>query len=284
MSPVHQHIQKKMEHRKKTTPVFLLLVLVIFMAGSAGCIKLIQKTAGGESAATAIPDAVKAHGSPSIQSPSAGTSATRKSLPAPSIPVPTVTPQQPALVQEAAPILTPNDNVILHAVQINTTPGYYLLYKPWVFTKTYTLRDNATALLVNVTEGPLVIGFTVNPMYDCLADPDSCRGTALVSVNNPYLTITVRDNQTQEIVAEDGYAGEYSSNTTERYIMVYREGQFNITITGSGLDVTISITTGPSLNGSDLVGETNLVETHNRQGTQESIEQWMQSHGRNPSG
>jgi len=66
------------------------------------------------------------------------------------------------------------------------------------------------------------------------------------------MTITVRDNQTQQIVAQDGYAREYSSDigrysisittknedstesettTSEpgpRYIPVYKEGQFQI--------------------------------------------------------
>ena len=136
--------------------------------------------------------------------------------------------------------------------------------------KTTPLSGNATGLLVNVAEGPLYIVFVVTPEYDCMANPDSCRGNLAASVNRPYMTITVRDNQTHEIVAEDGYAREYSSDTgndefsststdsTEantittttypgpRYIAIYKEGAYQITIEGNYLTVDVKILTGAS--------------------------------------
>jgi hypothetical protein len=122
--------------------------------------------------------------------------------------------------------------------------------------------------------------YTVNPKYDCLQDPDSCRGTILVPVNNPYMTITVRNNQTNEIVAEDGYSRQYSSDTGTytfsntgytstsvngqttmtyisvpgpRYIPIYSNGQFQITIEGSYLSVTVSIITGTASKPTDAM-------------------------------
>jgi hypothetical protein len=89
-----------------------------------------------------------------------------------------------------------------------------------------------------------LIYFTINPKYDCLNDPDSCRGTVLVPVNLPYCTITVTDNQTHQIVAQDGYAREFSSNTTDRSIAIYGAGQYLITIDGNYLDITISLASG----------------------------------------
>jgi hypothetical protein len=174
------------------------------------------------------------------------------------------------VVIEVTPFTTPNPYPIIHGVRINSTPQYAFLYRQPEFTKTYTLGGNAVGLLVNVAQGPLYIRYIVKPKYDCLKDPDSCRGTVLVPVNRPYMTITVRDNQTQKIVAESGYAREYSSDTgnyhitttvesedsTEagtyesepgpRYIPVYKEGQFQITMEGNYLDVTISVITGAS--------------------------------------
>jgi hypothetical protein len=65
-------------------------------------------------------------------------------------------------------------------------------------------------------------------------------------VNRPYFTITVRDNQTREIVAEDGYAREYSSQKNNRTIKIFGEGQYHLTLTGNFLDVILSIITGSS--------------------------------------
>ena len=80
------------------------------------------------------------------------------------------------------------------------------------------MAAHAVGLEVNVTEGPFLIYFTINPKYDCLNDPDSCRGTVLVPVNRPYCTITVTDNQTHQIVAEDGYAPGVQFAETDRSI------------------------------------------------------------------
>jgi hypothetical protein len=46
--------------------------------------------------------------------------------------------------------------------------------------------------------------------------------------------------------AESTEAGTYESEPGPRYIPVYREGQFQITIQGSYLDVTVSVITGAS--------------------------------------
>ncbi len=264
MPPIYQHIQRTMRQGQKIPAVILLLVMVIFIAGTAGCIKHIQKTAGGDAEATLAPDSVQNHNSPVLQPAPTGTPATVKSPSAASVPVASVTVQQSAQVQEVAPILPDDPYPIIHGVRVNAAPVYAFLNRTPEFKKTYTLRGNATGLLVNVAQGPLYIVFKVNPEYDCLSHPESCRGTLAVPVNRPYLTITVRDNRTQAIVAEDGYAREYSSDnghyrieviskkdsTTStpgpRYIPVYAEGTFHITVEGNYLDVEISIITGSS--------------------------------------
>jgi len=237
------------------TLAFALLLVVI--VSSAGCINMITKsTEGGNSVTSA--------GTPTLVE--------NLSTPAPAVqqPVPQLTPVKSDVVVEVTPFTTPNPYPIIHGVRINSTPQYAFLYRQPEFTKTYTLSGNAVGLLVNVAQGPLYIRYIVKPKYDCLKDPDSCRGTVLVPVNRPYLTITVRDNQTQQIIAKDGYAREYSSDTgnyhitmtvesedpTEagsyesepgpRYIPVYKEGQFQITMEGNYLDVTLSVITGAS--------------------------------------
>jgi hypothetical protein len=147
---------------------------------------------------------------------------------------------------DAAPILTPDPYPLLHATRINQTSENNSISRTAEFTKTYTPRGESVGLLVNVTQAPLVISFDVNPMYDCVDDPDSCKGDLLNPKVQPFFSITVRDNQTREIVAEDGYGRIYSSQKTDREIKIFSTGQYHLTLTGNQLDVTLSITTGAS--------------------------------------
>ena len=186
----------------------VLLLLIVFMAGSAGCIKVVQTTLSGGAAGNA-------NGAPVVTEPPTSVVTPidiAQSTPTP-IPAAVQTPNQSTVITEVTPFVTPNPYVFPQAVQINETPQYSsFLYRQPEFTKTYTLigNGNAFGLMVNVVKAPLYIVFTVKPKYDCLENPDSCRGTVLVPVNSPYMTITVRDNQTHEIVARDGYGGIYS--------------------------------------------------------------------------
>ena len=255
---------------------------MVLMAGSAGCIKLAQNTLNGEPAPTTVP---------TIMETSAITPAALPQSTPTAVPLPVLTPAKSEIVTAVTPYVTPNPYTFPNAIPINGTPlqpGFQ--YRQPEFTATYPVNStNPIGLLVNVVQGPLYLVYTVNPVNNCLTDPKSCRGTnpaqtdsadstgtSVNSVNKPYMTITVRDNQTGEIVAQDGYGGIYSSDighyiitysgvnlstsvngkqkqtyTFEpgpRYISIYREGQFQITIQGDYLDVTLSVITGTSTN------------------------------------
>jgi hypothetical protein len=248
--------------KRRTQSVTIVLVFLLCLSViSTGCIKNFPHLTGGSEA------------NADTRSDAAGTETPTvvPTTPTP-IPVPEITPGKSEIVSEVTPFTTPDPYPIIHGIRINSTPQYAFQYRQPEFTKTYTLTGNAYGLLVNVVQGPLYIRYTIEPKYDCLKDPDSCRGTVLVPVNRPYMTITVRDNQTQQIVAQDGYAREYSSDighyqisttvesddATEagtytsypgpRYIPVYKEGQFQITVEGNYLDTTVAIITGTSPN------------------------------------
>ncbi|MGA9085389.1 MAG: hypothetical protein ACLQMU_12240 [Methanoregula sp.] len=251
----------------------IVLVVLIAMVGGSGCIKAVKTTlSGGPPAGETTPLPFVTETPTSDVTPID----IPQSTPTP-IPAAVQTPNQSTVITEVTPFVTPNPYVFPQAVQINESPQYPFLYRQPEFTRTYTLigNGNAFGLQVNVVKAPLYIVFTVNPKYDCLKDPDSCRGTVLVPVNSPYMTITVRDNQTHEIVARDGYGGIYSSDTGNyqfsnygnlstsvngqqtvtsvsepgpRYIAIYTAGQYQITIEGAYLDVTLSIITGNSPN------------------------------------
>jgi len=272
--PVAKPHEYREHHRRQESCAGLCVsaLMVLLLIASAGCLNTYQKAMsntpsgtdsgqGGTGAPVSSPD--PANPQPPA-SPQDGISAK-------------ITPKKTNITEDVMPVLTPDTYPILHGTRINETPRFDFRYRIPDFNKTYALRANATGLLVNVVEGPLYIVYVVTPQYDCLAKPETCRGTANVSVTRPFMKITVRDNQTQEIVAEDGYGREFSSDIGSyeiivddaqnidgkkvtvtsmpgpRSIAIYREGVFHITIEGNNLDADISIITGASPDPLDAV-------------------------------
>lgn len=240
MSIHYECKQKSGSVQEKAGCILFLIFLVIISVSTSGCIKLIQQSTGSNNIHTQeelYPDPVR------TVAPASSINPAPKNLP----PQPTlsVTPTTPGLVTDAAPILPADPYPIQHATQINETPrtNHHVRYAE--FTRTYVLRGNATGLVVNATEleGPLWISFYVKPLYDCLENPESCRGEPGKSISRPYFTLTVRDNRTREIVAEDGYGREYSSQRDNRTIKIYGEGQYHLTLTGNSIDVTLAVAT-----------------------------------------
>jgi len=249
---------------KVSLPVLCTAVLILFAATmfSCGCVnKILQKnTDDPDQASNISPADIPVTGGITPLS-------NRIASPVQQLPVAAMTPVKSEVVTEVAPILTPDPYPVLHGMRINSTPQYNRLDRGIEFEKTYSLSGYATGLLVNVVEGPLYIVYEVTPKFDCLASPDSCRGDMKSPVTRPYMTITVRDNQTREIVAEDGYAREFSSDTGRyefviesknaddsttttrttpgpRYLTIFREGVYHITIEGNYLDMDVKILTG----------------------------------------
>ena len=249
--------------------IMLMLAAVIF---SCGCIKVIPGLQ-----ADPTPE-ISLQATPIIENQSVLPASAY--VPVAQIPGVEMTPAKSEAVMEVAPILTQDPYPILHGTRINATPLSDRLNRAQIFEKTYHLTGGAEGLLVNVAEGPMYIVYVVTPQNDCLTSPGSCLGDLEKPVQRPYMTITVRDNQTREIIAQDGYAREYSSDTgnyefsytskstmdtllssasyTEttttstpgpRYIPIYKEGTFHITIEGAYADAEMKILTGPTLEG-----------------------------------
>lgn len=219
-----------------------LLLLLLAAAMEPGCLKVMQQYSDQENSAGSPPVVHNNAEKTGIPSPRNSTSA------APALPaVPAAAPPSPDLVTDALPHITPDPYPAQHAVQITTTPGPSLRLRYPDYQRTYTLRGNTTGLVVNATSlknGPLWIYFDVEPLYDCLEDVESCRGDNVKTISRPYFTLTVRDNQTREIVAEDGYGGVYSSQKTNRTIRIYEEGRYHLTLAGDSVDITLSVSTG----------------------------------------
>jgi hypothetical protein len=253
-----------------------ILALLILVVVSTGCINMLQNTTDSVPAMDSIP----------VRHGDEVTGAIPETQPVPVQPeviVAELTPSKSAAVEEVAPLQTPDPYPIIHGTQLNQTLKEDPVYSgPYEFEKTYIFRGNATGLRVNVAEGPLYLIYIVKPQNDCLLEPESCRGDKTKSVNRPYLSITVRDNQTHEIVAEDGYGREFSSDTGDyefileskntmdgllssggeigtntvspgpRVLKVFREGTFDITFEGNFLDIDLKVKTGATASGASV--------------------------------
>ena len=273
MQPRSSYPPKKSTMREKSRDTgemrairgcFIVLMLAAIIVTS-GCINKVMPGASTEP----TPE-ISLQATPPIENQSALPAAAY--APVVQIPVVEMTPAKSEAVIEVAPILTPDPYPILHGTRINATPLSDRLNRAQIFKKAYHLTGGAEGLLVNVAEGPMYIVYIVTPQNDCLESPGSCLGDLEKPVQRPYMTITVRDNQTHEILVQDGYAREYSSDTgnyefsmtttnaddTEttttstpgpRYIPVHREGTFHLTIEGAYVDADLRILTGPTLEG-----------------------------------
>jgi hypothetical protein len=257
---------------KRIFPVLVtaVLILIIVTTCTSGCIRMFQQGTDTASSGDATSLNTAEMNSTSV--------APRNTSAPPAPPVAAMTPAKSSVVTEVAPIRTVDPYPIIHGTRINETAPENPLYRTPDFEKRYHLAGNATGLLVNAPDGPLYIVFEVIPLNDCLINPTNCRGDLLTPINRPYMTITVRDNQTGEIVAQDGFGQIYSSDTGRykfsytsqnkdsllssgysqesetstssepgpRYIPIYKEGTFHITIEGNFLDVNVWILTGDS--------------------------------------
>ena len=262
---------------KQPTPfhAVAILALLVLVVVSSGCINKLQNTLE-PTPTPSIPPSGQDTIFPN-ESPGSQTSPVQ-----PQVTFREIVPSKSSAVEEVAPHLTPDPYPIIHGTQLNQTLKEDPVYSgPYEFEKTYIFRGNATGLRVNVAEGPLYLIYIVTPQNDCLLSPDTCRGDKAKSVNRPYLTITVRDNQTHEIIAEDGYGREYSSDTGNyefileskntmdgllssggaigtntvspgpRVLKVFQEGTFDITFEGNFLDIDLKVKTGATPSGTN---------------------------------
>lgn len=104
-----------------------------------------------------------------------------------------------------------------------------------IFVETYTLSYTTVGLLVDVVKPPFKLQFTTTPTT---TDPHY--------ENNPhycFFTLTVRDPMTKEIVTEEGYGRLYTTNH-EKSIIIYRSGEYHLTLYGNMVQVKLSIFAG----------------------------------------
>jgi hypothetical protein len=231
-----------MSGRAKRTVEWLALVLVIVVVLTAcGCVEFLGADDGTE-------NGVQVTTTP-LKSPS-GSSTTPKATPPAEIPPgmdeelwwelygdqPLVTvaitppPDMESYVVSAEPIVdeeTVPSGLVSQGMPANdgsSLPFAYPIYQGYYFMR----YDNA-GLAASIAEAPLVIDYKVNALND-----------------NPYyafLVITVRDADTLEVVAQEGYGRVYSVQE-EKQIIIRAPGNYHINLYGNLVDVDLTVSAG----------------------------------------
>ena len=103
-------------------------------------------------------------------------------------------------------------------------PGAHL--PPTIFQQSYNFNFQYEAVLVNVVQSPLIIDFAVSP------------GSS--SPIRSFFMITVRENSTHNLLAQDGYFRTYSSNSPKRLIFS-SPGTYHINMYGSFVSAYLTL-------------------------------------------
>lgn len=247
---------------KKTITGLGLIFLVILFIASAGCIKQVQAVISGDSGSEEAPyeslSTVTAVPTYSISGNvmSTLTPTTVTPTPVPHFRVDEVDPY-PYITSD--PYRLPYRDFSNRAGNVSDKSG-----RIPQFSRTFVLRSNATALQVNVTNGPFIIDLVFSPLFD-IPDQTGDTGSSYPSDDEEdteetsqggdssgglsgsksfvysNAEILVINTHTNETVA-DGYGGIYSSDKT-KILKIYKEGPYTITLTGNFIDVLIAITT-----------------------------------------
>lgn len=144
--------------------------------------------------------------------------------PTPETTTPPPTPTPPSTWAVAAtPIIDPNPYVL---------PYYSTVYNPAgkvftvIFQQSYNFKYQYEAVIANVVQAPLIIDFAVSPESS--------------SPIRSFFMITVRDNTTQKLLAQDGYFRTYSAQSPKR-LYFSSPGTYYINMYGSFVSVDLTL-------------------------------------------
>jgi hypothetical protein len=147
-----------------------------------------------------------------------------ETTPTPEITTPPPTPTLPETYAVAAtPIRDPNYYPL---------PYYSTVYNPRanmppvIFQQSYQFNFQYEAVVVKVAQPPLIIDFAVSPGSD--------------SPIRSFFLITIRDNVTQKLLAQDGYFRTYSSNSPKR-LFFSSPGIYHINMYGSFVSASLTL-------------------------------------------
>lgn len=227
-----------------------IIFLILMFVSSAGCIKYLPTSNGGDKGTQPVSPEPTVIDTPS---PSADLPVNTSPAVPPAVVVTAPTASLKVAEVDPNPYITPDPYALPYRSHGNRTtgePGQVTRIPE--FTKNIVLHSNSTVFRVNVTKGPLVIDLTYKPRF---SNPDQTNlgsagseesGSSGVSMNSFVFSnseVTVIDEISGAVIAKEGYGGVYSSDL-EKKITTYGEGPQIITLKGNFIEVTMAITTG----------------------------------------
>jgi hypothetical protein len=156
-----------------------------------------------------------------------------KATPPPST-TPEITPETPTTpppaptergtyAESATPIRDPNPYVLPYYSTVYNPKGQVF---PTIFQQSYSFKYQYEAVVAQVVQAPLIIDFAVTPWSD--------------SPVRSFFLITVRDNATQKLLAQDGYFRTYSSSSPKR-LYFSSPGTYHINMYGGFVSATLTL-------------------------------------------
>jgi hypothetical protein len=142
------------------------------------------------------------------------------------IPETTTPPPTPTQPKTYAAIATPYDDKKYYKL-----PYYSSVYNPkgnlppTIFHQTYEGKFQSEAVVANVLQAPLIVDFVL---------------TQSQSPTRSFFFITVRNNETQELLAQDGFFGPYSENQMKR-LYFSSPGSYHINMWGGFVTVDLTL-------------------------------------------
>jgi len=217
-------------------PVPLMVLVLLMVVLSSGCINSVQAMLSGSGTNGGLPyEDDYPSGIPLVPGPDGPAGAAAALTPAPS-------PAATLVVEEVSPdpyVTTDpyrfpyrdhGNWSTVEALRIEKIPQY---------SKSFVLRSNSTAVRVDAPEAPVVIDLVFSPLYD---NPDQTTGASGSYIHSKAL-VTVHQENSSAIVEQDGFGCGYST-AKEKKITLYREGTFVIALSGDFMDVKMEVTSG----------------------------------------
>jgi hypothetical protein len=136
---------------------------------------------------------------------------------------PPVTTRAGTYAVAATPIRDPNYYKLPYYSTVYNPKGNL---PPTIFHQSYRFNYQYEAVVANVVRAPLIIDFAVSP------------GSS--SPIRSFFLITVRDNTTERLLAQDGYFRTYSSNSPKR-LYFSSPGTYHINMYGSFVSADLTL-------------------------------------------
>jgi hypothetical protein len=268
-----------------TAPVSIgIILLLLVLVCSAGCIKQIQNYTGGingtqsESSEFTVIDPVSSQAGDPPGNSMGGSSSVAVTTPPGYIEVNEINPE---------PYVTSDPYKLPYRDLRNLSSGEpQRVVRIPQFMKKIVLRSNSTAFSVTVPQAPLIIDLTFSPLFESpdLTGPDLTVDTSrkypphkgeggsedededeehrelsgAYAFVYPQAEISIIDATTNETVAREGYGGIYSSDKKKK-IMLYHAGSYIVTLKGDFIDSDLKITTGSAVVRTTIVTPSNTI-------------------------